>query len=198
MHDIDAAALAVAVEPLVREGTRLLASEGFAQPGQYQIDIYAHVKYAGQTSPLPVLVSPLPICEDTLRKIAERFEHEHLRTFGYASDNEPLQFVSLKAVCRGIPAIARMPESLRRAVDKTLEDTRRKAYFGPDHGWLETPVLTRSVLAAAPVPGPAILEEYDTTTVVRPGWTASLDAFNNVVLTRDHIPGAEDPASTGQ
>ncbi len=32
--------------------------------------------------------------------------------------------------------------------------------------------------------GPLIVEEYDTTIVVLPGWEASIDGWNNVVLTR--------------
>ena len=32
--------------------------------------------------------------------------------------------------------------------------------------------------------GPAIVQEYDTTVVVPPGWTAVLDAHGNILLER--------------
>ena len=57
----------------------------------------------------------------------------------------------------------------------------RRAYFGAQHGWLETPVLRRSDLATAR-PGPLIVEEYDATCVVPPGARAELDAGGNIVI----------------
>jgi N-methylhydantoinase A len=32
--------------------------------------------------------------------------------------------------------------------------------------------------------GPAIVEQFDATTVVPPGWTATVDRFSNLVLAR--------------
>jgi N-methylhydantoinase A len=45
-------------------------------------------------------------------------------------------------------------------------------------------VLARSGLQETPRAGPLIIEEYDSTTVVRPGWTAHRDAANNIILER--------------
>jgi len=42
--------------------------------------------------------------------------------------------------------------------------------------------MPRVALTAKPVDGPLIIEEYDTTTVVRPGWTARLDSWNNIIM----------------
>jgi len=60
----------------------------------------------------------------------------------------------------------------------------RVAYFGTQHGSVQTPVLARSGLREAPRAGPLIIEEYDSTTVVRPGWTARRDTANNIILER--------------
>jgi N-methylhydantoinase A len=58
----------------------------------------------------------------------------------------------------------------------------RAAYFGPEVGWLDTPVLTRADLAT-PRQGPCIVEEYDATCVVPPGARASLDAIGSILIT---------------
>ena len=58
------------------------------------------------------------------------------------------------------------------------------AYFGPEYGSFDTPVLSRSGLTDSPRCGPLIIEEYDSTTVVRPGWTARRDAANNIIMER--------------
>jgi N-methylhydantoinase A len=57
----------------------------------------------------------------------------------------------------------------------------RKAYFGPEKGWLETPVVARADLATSRL-GPCIVEEYDTTCLVPPGATASLDGRGNIIV----------------
>jgi N-methylhydantoinase A len=54
-------------------------------------------------------------------------------------------------------------------------------YFGPETGWLETPILRRSDLADGRA-GPLIVEEYDATCVVVPDATARLDAGGNIVI----------------
>ena len=58
----------------------------------------------------------------------------------------------------------------------------RRAYFGPDHGFQEAVVLTRDAIPTEPRRGPAIVEEYDATTVVPPDWTIRRDRDLNLIL----------------
>ncbi|HLM12765.1 MAG TPA: hypothetical protein VK362_10280, partial [Reyranella sp.] len=58
----------------------------------------------------------------------------------------------------------------------------RQAYFGDEHGWLATPVLSRADLAGGRA-GPLIVEEYDSTCVVPPGAHAERDGAGNIVIT---------------
>jgi len=60
----------------------------------------------------------------------------------------------------------------------------RPVYFGPNRGWADTPVVSRPDLAGRSEPGPLIIEEYDSTTVVPPTWTASVDEASNIILER--------------
>jgi N-methylhydantoinase A len=57
----------------------------------------------------------------------------------------------------------------------------RRVYFGPQAGWIATPILSRGDLAT-PREGPAVIEEYDATCVVPPGARAGLDAWGNIVM----------------
>ena len=59
----------------------------------------------------------------------------------------------------------------------------RRAYFGGEHGLLATPVLARTDLDRLPRPGPLLIDEYDATTLVPPGATASLDGHGNILIT---------------
>jgi N-methylhydantoinase A len=47
-----------------------------------------------------------------------------------------------------------------------------------------TPVVSRREILEGLIEGPLIIEEYDSTTVVPPGWKAELDGFNNIVMTK--------------
>ena len=48
-----------------------------------------------------------------------------------------------------------------------------------------TPVRSRTAIGASAEPGPVLVDEYDTTVVVRPGWTVRRDpATDTLVLER--------------
>jgi N-methylhydantoinase A len=96
--------------------------------------------------------------------------------------------MGLRLVARGLSAETRGPERLRIAAEAAPpRDSRpasRRAYFGPPHDWLETPLVARQDLAGGPSDGPLILEEYDATTVIPPGCRASLDTWGNLRIER--------------
>ncbi len=171
-----------AVDGLVRQAVELLVSEGYKTDEAREVSLFADVKYVGQTSPLSIRFPQFPVTDAMISDLLERYGELHQQTYGYRSDREPVQFVSLKVVGRGIPSSSRVPRRVSRAHESSVKAGIRRAYFGPEHGWLETRLLARTALSVVPVLGPLIIEEYDTTTVVRPGWSARLDAWNNVVI----------------
>jgi len=60
--------------------------------------------------------------------------------------------------------------------------TRRKVSFARGGGFVDTPVLPREMVGAAPLHGPAIIESYDSTVVVPPGAQIQADAAGNLVI----------------
>ena len=173
-----------AAQPLVDEAHRLLASEGFTDPLGRGVAVEASLKYVGQTSALPVPCRSFPTNETALAALAEDFADAHHRQYGYRSDGEALQVVALKVVGRGVPDAPRVPERLVRAGEWVSEGGERSAFFGPSHGWRPAAIVPRAGLCAEPREGPLVVEEYDTTIVVPPGWRASRDGWNNVLVDR--------------
>ena len=173
-----------AVQPLVDDVHRLLASEGFTDPGRRGVAVEAGVKYVGQTSALPVRCRAFPADATAMAALAEDFADTHHRQYGYRSDGEALQIVALKVIGRGVPAAPRVPERLARAREWISGGGERPAFFGPSHGWRTAAVLPRAGLCETPREGPLVVEEYDTTIVVPPGWRASRDGWNNVLVDR--------------
>ncbi|MFE3839423.1 hydantoinase/oxoprolinase family protein [Pseudogemmobacter sonorensis] len=192
LSDTRSADLAALIEGLTARGNTLLQDQGFA-PEDREIRILADLKYAGQTSPLTVpyadalaLLAKNPDAEgdgQAFAAILAAFHQLHAATFGYASEAEPVQFVAIRAICRGVPDIPRMPENCARGNERAALTTGRRACF-IGHGWFDTPVITRAELVAGPRMGPLIVEEYDTTSIIPPGWEARIDSWNNILATR--------------
>jgi len=162
----------------------LLDEQGFTQKKQQRIAISLDMKYLGQTAPLGVPLANYPAAQGAFDDLVKAFEAEHLKTFGYISPGDALQFVAVKAICSGVPATPRMPDRVQRGNERAVTSAQRNAFYGEEHGWLMTPVIARAQVGSAPQQGPLIIEEYDTTVIVRPGWTARLDTWNNIHMER--------------
>ena len=182
LRDADPAALTGGWDALAEEARAELRAEGFVDACITTRRI-ADMHYKGQIFELAV---PAPDDDLDAAKIAaleEAFGEEHLRTYGHrAGPEEPVELVNMQVIARGLAERPRIPEHFTLARDEPAGGGARQAYFG-DGGWRETPVLRRSELAQAVV-GPAIVEEYDATCVVSPGWTAHLDDYGSIVIER--------------
>ena len=67
----------------------------------------------------------------------------------------------------------------------TGEKGRRQVYFAESAGFVDCRIYDRYRLrAGAVIAGPAIVEEFDSTTVIHPGYVAMVDRFGNLLLTR--------------
>lgn len=143
---------------------------------------YLDLRYLGQSSELVVQLPPAAAVDRDL--LAELFHREHERVYGYSRSDEPIRLsnVRLKAFA------STTKTSFRTIAQQFLADTRpwasdtRSARFGGG-GSHEVPAVPRRALIGAPLRGPAIIEEPDTTVVVPPGWNAELDELGCIVLT---------------
>jgi len=158
-----------------------LASEGFTGAA-VRLRRSADLRYQGQSFELTVPVPTGRLDAASIAALAEAFGQEHERTYGHrAGPDEPVEVVTLRLVAQGISDRPRVPDRIRIDRDGGGAHPPRRVHFGPEHGWLETPVLGRGDLARL-THGPCIVEEYDATCVVEPGSTAVLDAHGNIVI----------------
>ena len=58
-------------------------------------------------------------------------------------------------------------------------------YFGPEAGLRETTILPREALTDDPQDGPIIVEEYDSTVVIPPGWRVWRDLQDNILIENE-------------
>ncbi|RAQ98451.1 hydantoinase/oxoprolinase family protein [Thermogemmatispora tikiterensis] len=172
------AAIEGALAALEEQGRADLLAEGFAAE-QIQIERYLDLRYVGQSYELTI-----PYGGDCARA-AQQFHLAHERRFGYSDPNEPVQVVNVRLKARGLvepPVLERQPLQ-PEAVVQPLE--RRQVIFAGEAGPLahEAAIYERSALVpGVQFVGPAIVTQYDTTTVVPPGWRARVDAVGNLLI----------------
>jgi N-methylhydantoinase A len=181
LRQADLGEIEAAWDAMARQAGDQLAAEGFAG-ARAKLRRSAALHYKGQSYELTVPVPDGPIDGRMVGHLEEAFGAEHERTYGHrAGPEEPVELVAIQLVGAGLRDGAGVPEQVATDRPERAQAARR-AYFGAEHGWLETPVLTRADLAAGR-DGPLIVEEYDSTCVVPPGARAERDGTGNIVLT---------------
>jgi N-methylhydantoinase A len=166
-----------AFEPLVARARELLHADN--HPVE-EIEQVVDLHFAGQSSTLGVALTR--DAEAPLERLAADFRDEYQRTYGHVLHDEPIEVMTLRAIARG-PSPTHPPYGTA-GLDAPASAAPRDAYFGPELGWLTTPVVGRAAVGQRTA-GPAVIEEYDTTIVVPPGWTAHLMEDGDVVMERD-------------
>ena len=141
----------------------------------------ADLRYRRQAYELTVPLADGPVTRESLDAAMAAFHIRHEQTYGHSNTAEPVQLVNLR-----VTALGRLP-GLKLAQPGNADESRvrqRDVWF-PATGFVATPVLARPGLTAGQtIPGPAIIEALDSTTVIPPDWTAAIDAMGFIRLTR--------------
>jgi N-methylhydantoinase A len=171
---VDAARVDGAFADMERVGREELAAQGI-QPKAMLFIRELEMRYLGQGYELAVPMT-------TLARAVEAFHEKHERTYGYASREDAVEVVAARLVAVGdVPKPAIAPH---RSTNHSAKVSHRPVYLA-NIGWRDTPIYDREKLAqGTAVEGPAIVEQYDSATLVAPGWTATVDQLGNLNLVR--------------
>jgi len=139
------------------------------------------VRYAGQAFELTMEFTAEELLEKGLALLTERFdrEHEQLFTFALGEDHE---LVMIRAIVRA--RSREIAETRAAQGGASLEDCRvHDTRFYYEGAWHDAVIYDRARLAEGlRIPGPAIVIEMDSTTVVLPGYAATVDAMGNLLI----------------
>jgi N-methylhydantoinase A len=164
------------IEELVVQVTGELALEGVAA-ADVEIVVEIDIRYSGQAFEVP-LSSPKGT---TLAELAARFDEEHKRLFTFNLD-VPQEIVNIRVVALGKAAnvsAERIPEGDGNPKAARVRD--HKLYM--DGKMQDAAIYDRSKLRAGDVvPGPAVITEMDSTTLVHIGHSALVDPFGNLLI----------------
>jgi N-methylhydantoinase A len=177
---VEPSRVAAALEKGTATVRERLQSEGLG-PEAIRIEHTLNMKYAGGIEPqaMPMAVTlDATIDRAWLDEVVERFHVAHRERFNYAVPSYPVEIESVRV--EGIGAIEAPPLRLTVTASTAAEATRD--VFFPDEGaTLPTVIHQRGALAqGTTIDGPAIVEQFDATTVIEPGMSATVDEHGNL------------------
>jgi N-methylhydantoinase A len=181
LDGLDPVALEQVFRAMEDEGDAALREEGFgagARRHERQIDL----RYAGANSELTV---PYPGEGDVAALLREAFGAAHERHYGYRSEEESIETMNLRVIARGLAErTAQVPERFAPDGDAPpgASASARRVYFGPEIGWTSAPIAGRADLGAQWRPGPLLVEEFDSTTVIPPGGRARRIGWDTIEI----------------
>jgi N-methylhydantoinase A/oxoprolinase/acetone carboxylase beta subunit len=152
-----------------------------AVAGDVMLARSADARYVGQGYEVTVPVPLGRLDAAALDRMRSTFNEVYAARYGYANPAEPVEIVTWK-----LSAVGGSPRVALVKADAGSVDVRRKAmrraYFPEARGYTDTPVYDRYELAAGTIlTGPAIVEERESTTVLPPGVTATVDEYTNLI-----------------
>lgn len=164
-----------------------LAGEGF-DSSNIALTHFLDMRYGGQAYEIriPLAASSSPMIERLAAAIVA-FHVAHKDLYGYSYEGrEPVELVNVGVTGLGLLKRPQIPAAVTgdSAPDAALRDTT-DVYFPQSRGKVTCPIYLRSELKAGNlIDGPAIVEQYDSTTVINPGWSGRLDEWGSLVLTK--------------
>jgi N-methylhydantoinase A/acetone carboxylase, beta subunit len=168
---------------LREEATGWLSSEGVGE-GDHAFEYYADCRYFRQDIQLSIPVDIDRLRGETgLDDIKGDFEARHEQQFGFSLD-APLEIANLRVVGKGqVQGVTIEAQEPQGADASHAELASNEVYF--DGEYHETSVYDRGELDPGnTLAGPAILIEDDSTVVIQPDHTATVDRYANLEITR--------------
>ena len=182
LGEADASDVALILRRLGENANTWLEAEGIAL-GDRTISFSADMRYHRQGYEIPVAVDPDELGAG-LGGLEERFNQLHEQLYGFRMPDTPAEIVNLRAVGSGAVTKPELPTGVLGAADASVAviDEHEIAFRGERQA---TKIYDRARLAPGmALDGPAIVTEFDSTTVVLPGYAARVDVNFNILIDR--------------
>jgi N-methylhydantoinase A len=133
------------------------------------LERFADIRYTGQSYELTIPWAP---------KVSADFHNAHHRIYGYSDPKRSTQLVTLR-----VRATVRVEKpSLRVPAPRRMKGDVRRVWI--EGRWREIAASPRESLGARAQPGPALITDYGSTTLVPPGWSMRQDRAGSLILRR--------------
>jgi N-methylhydantoinase A len=183
LSDAEPAQMADILEGLGLRARAFLDGEGIEADRQ-QVTYTADMRYHRQGYEIPVAIDPVDIRANGLADLEERFNRLHEQLYGFRMHDTQAEVVNLRAVGSGAVPKPDLPSGEEGGGDASAAVTdEHEIVFKGER--VPTRIYDRAKLAPGMrFDGPAIVTEFDSTTVVLPGYQAAVDTNFNILIER--------------
>lgn len=170
-----------ALEDMAAQTRAELEAEDIA-PADVTIQFEVDIRYSGQAFEVPMEVTLDELAEKGIEWLTGRFDEEHRRLFTFNMDAEH-EIVNLRAAALGLTL------DLPAAPLPTGDGDPAQAKIRDHQLWMDGAMQPAVIYDRAKldqgdrIPGPAIVIEMDSTTLVEAGCVATVDAVGNILIT---------------
>ena len=174
--------VAAILDELGGRATAWLEGEGIDEDAQ-RVSFTADMRYHRQGYEIPVALDPDEVRGNGLTDLEERFNGLHEQLYGFRMPGTACEIVNLRAVGFGAVPKPELPSGEAGGADASgaVTEEHEIVFEGERHS---TKIYDRAQLApGAKIRGPAIVTEFDSTTVVLPGYEAAVDTSFNILIT---------------
>jgi N-methylhydantoinase A len=181
VRTVDMEIIRTACAELVGAGRAVLTSEGFVER-DVRIECSGELRYRGQAFDVNVPFDPDSVSG---QRLCADFEERYEQRYGHRRAGKPIDIVTIRVVATGVVERPKLAEFPRHASSvAAAEKTRRPVYFNGE--WhRDCAVYDRAKLGSgAEFAGPAVVEEYGSTTAIPPGWGCGVDGLGNLRIER--------------
>ena len=186
---LDVGRITAEIQDLERRVTARLEDEGLLTQAT-RLDHFVDMRYAGQAYEIRVPLAidrATPDIQTHIQRAIVAFHASHKDRYGYSyAGKELVELVNVGVTGLGLLTRPHVPQA--QPAGKSPEHARTgqtAVYFSKST--LDTPVYDRSALQTGnELSGPAIIQQYDATTVVEPGWSGRVDQWGTLRLERTH------------
>ncbi len=181
--DIDPANLTAVFREMEDTGMQQLAEERVPRDA-FEITWSADLRYEGQSWELNTPIDRAErLDKEAIRKIAEDFHRLHGQVYSYAEPDEVVEFINLRVRVLGKNPTLSLPKQEKGDDAAPVQWKERRRVYLEQEGWQEIPIYERDQLpVGARIPGPSIVEEQISTTLIPRRYAGYIDLYKNIII----------------
>ena len=145
----------------------------------------ADMRYVGQEHSVTVDLPAALFQARDRAAFKAMFDAVHMQRYGFNSPKDPAEVVSLYS-----SVVGQLDKPRSKAIAQAaaghgpMATSARPVYFTENRDYVDTPVFNRdALLCGHRINGPALIEEYASTTVLPPGDSLEIGEFGDIIIT---------------
>ncbi|WP_116473882.1 hydantoinase/oxoprolinase family protein [Zobellella maritima] len=172
---------------LLEEEIRQKLRDDGVEPQDMVLTRLAECRYYGQGFELRATIPAGEVTRDSLQAVIDNFHQSHETDYGYCFKDAVVELVTLRVIGNAESSKLDWPLSEEAGADDLAKAFmyERPTVFDDGQECM-TPRYNRKALKAGQrVPGPALLMQHDSTSLVPPGWNARISKYGNLFISKD-------------